>query len=198
MSEKQPGEQHHDGIEEHDNHMPNWWLLTLFGSIAFSLVYWTYYHTLAAGAPQAQELAQDEAALAALRNKSAPAVSDQVLTDASRDKEAVARGEGIYQTNCVACHGVRAEGSVGPNLTDDYWLHGGKPMQIYAVVRDGVTEKGMLAWGAVLGESKVKDVTAFVVSLRGTNVPGKAPQGEKDGGEKAPAPATAPTEAPKP
>lgn len=171
---------HHDGIEEHDNHLPNWWLVTLFGSIVFSFAYWTYYETLGVGAAQAQELAGEEAALRALREKSAPPISDESLLALSKDQKVVASGETIFKTNCVACHGMRAEGSVGPNLTDDYWLHGGKPLQIHGVITKGVTEKGMLAWGNVLGDAKVRDVTAFVLSLKGTNVQGKPPQGEKD------------------
>lgn len=171
---------HHDGIEEHDNHLPNWWLVTLFGSIVFAFFYWTYYETLAAGPAQAAELQADEAALALARERSAPPISDDVLLASSKDPKIVARGEALFKANCVACHGVRAEGTVGPNLTDDYWLHGAQPLQIHGIITRGVTEKGMLAWGNVLGDAKVRDVTAFVLSLKGTNVAnGKAPQGDK-------------------
>jgi cytochrome c oxidase cbb3-type subunit III len=173
---------HHDGIEEHDNHLPNWWLVTLFGSILFSFVYWTYYHTLSAGAAQAEELQQDEAALQALREKNAPSASDESLLALSKDEKAVARGRDIFKINCVACHGMKAEGSVGPNLTDAYWMHGGAPTQIQTVIAKGVPEKGMLAWNSVLGAAKVNDVTAFLITLKGTNVQGKGPQGEKEPG----------------
>ncbi len=43
------------------------------------------------------------------------------------------------------------EGSVGPNLTDAYWIHGGAPLQIHKTVTNGVPDKGMVAWGDQLG-----------------------------------------------
>jgi cytochrome c oxidase cbb3-type subunit III len=169
----------HDGIEEHDNHLPSWWLATLFGAIVFAFAYWTYYHTLAVGPSQAAELAADQATVAAVREASAPPVSNEVLAAASRDPLTVERGRAIFASNCVACHGARGEGVVGPNLTDAYWIHGGSAMEVHAVISKGVLDKGMLAWGNVLGAAKVRDVTAFVVSLAGTNVSGKEPQGIK-------------------
>ncbi len=181
MSEEPGAREPHDGIEEHDHHLPRWWLLTLFGSMVFSLVYWSYYHALSAGTPQLEELRADERALAAMREAQAPPESDDSLLASSRDSGVVERGKAIFAQNCVACHGARAEGGVGPNLTDAYWLHGGSPLEIKRVISKGVVDKGMLAWGNVLGASKVSDVAAFVISLKDTNVAGKEPQGQKLG-----------------
>jgi len=80
----------------------------------------------------------------------------------------------------VACHGDKGQGLVGPNLTDAYWIHGkGTRADIFKVIHDGVPDKGMLAWGEILKPEEVIAVSSFVFSIRNTNVPGKAPQGDK-------------------
>jgi cytochrome c oxidase cbb3-type subunit 3 len=171
----------HDGIEEHDNHLPNWWLATLFGAIVFALFYWFYYQTFAIGPSSREALASEEQALRALRKAPAVMLSDDDVFKRSKDAAAVARGKDIFAANCVACHGVQAQGIIGPNLTDAYWLHGGRPSQIYNTVTTGILDKGMLAWGPVLGDEKVQDVVAFVLTLKNTNTPGgKPPQGDKE------------------
>jgi cytochrome c oxidase cbb3-type subunit 3 len=78
----------------------------------------------------------------------------------------------------VECHGPKGQGVIGPNLTDDYWLHGKASfMDIYAVVNEGVPAKGMPAWGKKLDPVEVAKLAAYVGTLRGTNLPGKAPEG---------------------
>ncbi|MBC7659172.1 MAG: c-type cytochrome [Chitinophagaceae bacterium] len=92
----------------------------------------------------------------------------------------VAEGKAIFAANCAPCHGPDGGGVVGPNLTDNFWLHGGKPDDIVAIIANGAAEKGMLSWGPILGPAKINAVAAFVISLKGThpNVP-KAAQGEE-------------------
>lgn len=181
-SQQQNDSAHHDGIEEHDNHLPNWWLAVLFGSIIFSFGYWYYYHTTATGALQRQELATDESVVKSkmAQRKDTPKSGNDELLALSHDEARKNQGKEIFATNCVACHGQKGEGGIGPNLTDEYFIHGGKADQIYKVITQGVTEKGMLAWGPVLGDEKVKSVLAFVLSIKNTKVPGKAPQGNKE------------------
>ena len=170
----------YDGIEEQDNHLPRWWLLTLFGAIVFSFGYWFYYQHLN-GPGQRSELATDEKLLADLREKAAGAkVSDESLLALAKDSAAVERGAETFKTTCAACHEPKGQGKIGPNLTDAFWLHGGKPTQIYKTVTNGVPEKGMLSWGPVLGVAKVQEVTSFVLTLKNTNVAGKEPQGIKE------------------
>ncbi len=171
----------HDGIEEHDNFLPRWWLATLFGAVLFSFAYWFYYHTAYVGLSQGQELEADEKALSDLRLKAfASKVTDEQLLALTKDAALVARGKQTFQTICTACHASKGEGNIGPNLTDAYWIHGGKPVDIYKTVTMGVPEKGMLAWGPTLGPVKVQEVVAFVLTIKNTNVPGKAPQGNKE------------------
>ena len=116
-------------------------------------------------------------------------VTDDQLAAMSKDGETVKRGEAIYKANCVPCHGDRGQGVIGPNLTDEYWIHGSKARELYQVIAGGVLDKGMPAWRPVLGGAKVKEALAFVLTLRDTKVPGKPPQGMTADGRPAPAPA---------
>ncbi len=167
-----------DGIQEYDNRLPNWWLWILWGTVIFSLGYWLFFHTFGVGKLpiaryDAEVVAAAEAALA-----SGGAVSDESLLTASTLPDRVAEGSELFTTYCVACHSAGGEGLVGPNLTDAYWIHGGSPTQIHATINDGVLEKGMAAWGRQLGPKRVESLTAFVITLKGKNMPGKAPEGE--------------------
>ena len=171
----------HDGIEEHDNFLPRWWLATLFGAILFSLGYWFYYHTTDTGVLQRAELAADEKDLSERRqNTLASRVSVDSLLASSKDPEVVARGAEVFKTTCSACHGLKGEGTIGPNLTDAYWLHGSKPLDIFKTVNNGVPEKGMPSWGLTLGVTKVIDSVSYVLTIQNKNLAGKAPQGDKE------------------
>ncbi|MDP2341858.1 MAG: cbb3-type cytochrome c oxidase N-terminal domain-containing protein [Deltaproteobacteria bacterium] len=175
------GEVHvYDGIEEHDNRLPRWWLMTLWGAIVFAAGYWMFFQTFAIGVgPRAafdSEMLARHQAEEALEHARGT-VDDDDLVALSRDPAALERGRAVFTSTCQACHADRGQGLVGPNLTDSAWLHGNKPTQILAVVADGVVNQGMPAWKPALGADKVKDVAAFLLTLKGTNVAGKAPQG---------------------
>jgi cytochrome c oxidase cbb3-type subunit 3 len=89
-------------------------------------------------------------------------------------------GKKIFQSKCSTCHGMFGEGGIGPNLTDEYWLHGAQLMNIYATVRDGVPAKGMLSWERQLRPAELMAVSAYVGTLLGTDPPNqKDPQGER-------------------
>jgi cytochrome c oxidase cbb3-type subunit 3 len=173
----------YDGIEECDNQLPNWWLWTLYGAIIFSIGYWFYYHTFHTGlGPTAAYEAEDviykkKQAEDAVKNAATP----ESLLAMTKDTNAVKVGKEVFTVNCVACHLATGGGSVGPNLTDPYWIHGGSPDKIYKTIKEGVPAKGMLTWGPILGEEKVRQVTAYVITLKNTNVAGgKEPQGDKE------------------
>jgi cytochrome c oxidase cbb3-type subunit 3 len=178
---------HHvyDGIREDDHPLPVWWLGTFFVTIFFSLGYWFWYHSVEAGKSLTQAYAAEVEALP--KATAFSAMSDDVIAALERDADAVARGKEAYAQNCVACHLAQGQGSIGPNLTDAYWIHGGDAKSIMTTVAQGVAAKGMPAWGTLLGEKKVLDLYAFVSTLRNTNVAGKAPQGVDDKGNAAPA-----------
>lgn len=172
----------YDGIRELDNRLPNWWLAIFYLSIVFSFGYWAYYHVLEAGPLQMEayelEMARAEAA-AATRSSDRGSLSNEMLLALSEDEERVGAGQQTYAQFCAACHGSNGEGGIGANLTDDYWIHGASPMEILGVVSEGVATAGMPAWKGVLGDRKIEEVTAYVLTLRGKNLPGKEPQGEK-------------------
>ncbi len=174
----------YDGIIEHDNQLPRWWLYTLFLAMVFAAGYWSYYHSWDKGELPSKEYARVKAAELAAeaeRMKAAAEVTPEMLATLVKDPKTVEQGKQIFEANCVTCHEQGGKGNVGPNLTDDYWLHGGKPMDIIKTVREGFTAKQMPAWGKTLGEPNVRAVAAYVITLKGTNVAGgKAPQGEKE------------------
>jgi cytochrome c oxidase cbb3-type subunit 3 len=92
------------------------------------------------------------------------------------DEAVVEAGKKIFSTQCFACHD-QGQGRVGlgSNLTDEYWIHGGAPTDIHNTVTNGVPEKGMTPWGAILGEEGVSQVTAYVLTMRNTKLEGGKP-----------------------
>ncbi len=188
MSEYKPDQVRdhvHDGIEEYDNRLPDWWLWILYGSIVFAVGYWLVFETMHMvpnpDGRYAQEL--EAAAEAQLARMSEGGPTDESLALMSTISDRVGEGQEIFAKHCVACHAEKAEGKIGPNLTDQYWIHGGAPMNIHHTVTDGVLDKGMTAWGRQLGPRRIESVVAYVLTLRNTNVPGKEPQGELYEGE---------------
>ena len=171
----------YDGIREQDNRLPNWWLATLLIAIVFGFAYWLWYQTLKAGpTPKQEYLANVQRAAddAEARAKASGVVDDALLLTMSKNPTTVARGQATFQKLCVACHGAQGQGVIGPNLTDDYWLHGAKPTDILKTISGGVPSKGMPNWEASLGPDGVEAVAVYVLSIKGKHVPGKEPQGE--------------------
>jgi len=176
MSDEKPIVHVYDDIVEEDNQLPNWWLFTLFGAIIFGFGYWMVYHSAKLlPTPRIAYLEEAEAEAAA-RLPSAPP-SAAMLAAMAKDPSQLQLAEKVFQGQCVACHGPHGEGLVGPNLTDHYWLHGGKPLEIYRSISKGYLDKGMPAWGPQLGDERVKLAAAYVFSIKEKNLAGKAPQG---------------------
>ncbi len=170
----------YDGIQEFDNKLPNWWLWLMWGSMVFALFYWLVFHTLEIRQlPVADfEAEMQVAADAQLARMLEAGLDDDTFVVLSESPEKVAEGKELFATHCVACHLADASGSVGPNLTDGSWIHGCSPMDMHKVVTDGIPAKGMPAWMNQLGPTRVMNVVTYVFTLRGTNLPGKAPEGE--------------------
>lgn len=171
----------YDGIVEHDNKLPLWWQLTLYGAVVFAFVYWFGRRLDAIMSPR-QAYDSDvaaERALEAERARARGTIDDAMLATLARDPATTAQGKETFVSTCAPCHRPDGGGNIGPNLTDAYWIHGGKPTDIYKTVSEGVPDKGMPTWRPVLGEQRIEAVVAYVISIENTNVAGgKAPQGE--------------------
>ena len=176
-------EHNYDGIKEYDNDLPRWWVQLFWLTALGGLIYIVWFHFLWGSTPD-ETLRREIAELHQLQAKGVPAtaapeLTDEVLLAMVGDSTTVSRGQGVFASKCVACHGALGGGIVGPNLTDKYWIHGGTPLQIRKVIVEGVSAKGMLAWGTTLPADEIDAVTAYILSLHGTNPPGaKAPEGE--------------------
>lgn len=174
----------YDGIREYDNPLPRWWLWIFWVSIAWSVVYLAnVIPGVGSGAGRERQYAAEmEAARAKYGDPLAAAagVDDAAVLAAAADPARVDAGRTTYMTNCFACHREDGGGSIGPNLTDEYWIHGGRPSQLHGTIATGVLDKGMPAWSAVLKPAEILAVTAFVYQLRGTHPKdAKEPQGTK-------------------
>ena len=170
-----------DGIQEYDNKLPLWWVYLFYATIVFGVIYMVRFHVLD-GDSLVDEWTSETKAIEDLHHKP----SMQVSVAATSTPEDIEKGKEVFASTCVSCHGNNGQGGIGPNLTDDYWIHGtGTTSEIQSNVRDGVPGNGMPAWGAVIGETKVLQVAAYVTSLAGSNPEGaKAPQGDFHAREK--------------
>jgi cytochrome c oxidase cbb3-type subunit III len=158
-------EHSYDGIEEFDQKLPNWWLLTLYGAIVFSVVYWVVFHQWLTGKHDIAHLQSELAKVEQARlDETLAMLNDDTLLGFSTDPLWVSAGESIFKINCVTCHGPNLEGGIGVNLVDAEWLHGGRPTEIFHTVVNGVQSKGMQSWASVLSPKQIAEVTSFVLS----------------------------------
>lgn len=176
-----------DGIRELANNPPPWLTILFIITVIFAYGYLFRYHYFKSKPLQAEEYQME---LAKFEMMNAEPVEELVAEEgeelseeerAERQREAdLAAGSNIFKNYCAVCHLAQGQGSTGPNLTDEYWLHGGSYEDIVNVVTNGVIEKGMIPWKNQISERQIRQVSLFVESLRGTNPPNpKEPQGEK-------------------
>ena len=189
----------YDGIRELDNRLPPWWVYMFYICIVFAGVY--LYHFQVSAIPgldklillgpvekgsqvEQYELAMAEAdsAKAAYQASAANLVDENTVTYLT-DAAALAKGEETFKSLCAACHNANAAGapnSVGPNLRDEFWIHGGGINNIFKTIKYGVPAKGMISWEAQLSPSQMQQIGSWLWSLQGSPVEGgKEPQGDK-------------------
>jgi cytochrome c oxidase cbb3-type subunit 3 len=164
-----------DGIAIADHPIPAWWVVLFFALLGFAAGYWIYFHSFGAGRGALARYADLELA----RMAEGGPVTESDLIAMTKDPMMFEAGKATFARYCVECHSDRGQGKTGPNLTDGYWLYGGMPTDIFQTIYEGKAGKGMPPWGPSLGKGRVKQVTAFVLTLRNQNVPGKEPQGTK-------------------
>ncbi len=170
----------YDGIRELDNALPPWWKYSFYISIVWAACYLFYFYI--GGGPSSHdeyvaEVQQAKIDVDAYNKKNALNVDESNVQFA--DAAGITEGKDIFKTTCAACHGNFGEGLVGPNLTDDYWIHGGTANDLFKTVKYGWPAKGMKSWATDLSAVQIKNVISFIHSIHGTNPPNaKAPQGD--------------------
>ena len=171
-----------DGIQEFDQKLPNWWLITLYVAIAWAAVHWFLYYHTSMFQTDAERMEQWEVQLA--ENKEAELkkvlenLNDEVLINQwSTDPDILAEGSAKYSTFCIACHAQDLSATVagaplpGLSLVDGEWKFGGKPMDIFKIIKDGSPPESeghngakMVPWGLTLTPMEIAQLTAYVVS----------------------------------
>lgn len=169
----------YDGIQELDNALPKWWVWLFYLTIIFSIGYFLQLYVFHTMDDQDAEYKKEMLAAAEKYKSDEPVTIDASNVTYLSDDASLAAGKVIYDKNCLVCHLSKGEGLVGPNLTDEYWIHGGSIGDIYEITRVGNPSKGMISWENQLSPLEMQQVSSFIFSLRGTNPPNqKAPEGE--------------------
>lgn len=172
----------YDGIHELDNQLPPWWKMGFYLTIIFAVVYLFSYHLSGTGKLQQAEYEEQIAEAAQQQAERMANAADMVTADnvtICTDPAMILEGKGIFENNCAACHRKDAGGNVGPNLTDDFWIHGGGIHNLFKVITEGVLAKGMISWKSQLSPKQIREVASYVIGLRGSNPANpKEPQGD--------------------
>ncbi len=174
-----------DGIVELDNDLPTWWLGIFWVTIGVACFYVPYYHFMK---PEKLPVAAYEAEVAAItaeREAAAAAVPKEETGEQGLQTRYEAGGwqdsaKADFNLYCMPCHAADGGGGIGPNFTDDYYLHGGKLSDMVKVITEGVPAKGMVPWKATLKPQQIENLAFFIHDLRGTTpATAKEPQGQK-------------------
>ena len=173
----------YDGIEEFDYPLPAWWVWTFIGGILFAVFYIYYYNV--AGAPSLREEFKAEMAkVEQIREEQRKLTGNFDIDDFrqwQKGDNVQQMAAAVYEENCLSCHEEGGKGDIGPNLTDEYWLNvkDTKPVTLYAFIRKGNEDNGMPAWADMLSKEELYAAVQYVLSVKGKNLLGKEPQGEK-------------------
>lgn len=171
-----------DGIRELDNLLPRWWVWLFYLTTIFAIAYMGYYHVLKAGDLQAAEYAQEARRGEEIKSAALAKFESSIGTLApSSDKAVVAAGQQTFLKMCAPCHRPDGGGLVGPNLCDDFWIHGSNYVDTVKTIVNGVPEKGMLTWRGVLKPNEIQAVASYIYTLRGTHPPNPKPREDQAG-----------------
>lgn len=176
-----------DGIRELDNKLPRWWLWLFYLTTLFAVCYFGFYHVLGKGLSSHEIYEQEMEIGNALKRVALEKFESTMGTrEPSVEDTVVAEGRNTFMTLCAPCHRHDGGGLVGPNLTDDYWIHGTSFTDNLKVIWNGVPEKGMVTWKGVLTPDQIYAVASYIHTLRGTQPPNPKPP-ESSGAAVAPA-----------
>lgn len=160
----------YDGIRELDNRLPPWWLYGFYATIGIAVGYMWYYHVSSDWSSRGQYA---ETMAVAQVEKDTYLEKMALLVDESNvavltDDASLAKGKKVYESLCVACHAQDGGGGIGPNFTDNYWIHGGDIQNVFKTVKYGVAEKGMISWQDQLSPVEMHQVSSYVLQFVGT------------------------------
>lgn len=165
-----------DGIQELDNLLPRWWVWLFWMCNVFAFLYMVYYHGLGLGDSQAVAYAREARAGDEIKNAALAKFESSLSSlQPSKDQATLEHGRQVFTMYCAPCHRADGGGLVGPNLCDDYWIHGSKYEDNLKTIINGVPEKGMLTWRGVLKPQEIQCVASFIFTLRGSNPPNPKP-----------------------
>ena len=171
----------YDGIKELDNALPPWWKYGFYITIVVAVFYILKFEVWHTGMNPTQEYAAEMTAAKIQTDAYLAAAKDNVDENSvtQLDAAGAAAGKEIFTKTCVACHLAEGQGSVGPNLTDDYWIHGGGIKDIFKTIKYGYPDKGMQSWQSTYSPVQIQQLASYIRTLKGTNPPNpKAPQGD--------------------
>lgn len=174
----------YDGIRELDNITPPWFTTAFILSIIFAIVYLYRYHVSKSAPLQEAEYNMEMAEAEKEKAKFLAIASNNIDENNVKllEGEEIVKGKGIFIEKCAVCHeanGASKPGGVGPNLTDEYWIHGGSLQEVFKSIKYGWPDKGMISWKDQLSPKQIAQVASFINSIKGTNpVGGKEPQGD--------------------
>jgi len=173
-----------DGIHELNNPTPPWWKWGFVFTVCFGIVYFWRTEISHSAPSQLEELADAEQKAAVAKQeylKKAANNIDENNVTLLTDPNDIAAGQKMFISNCAPCHGPQGQGVVGPNLTDDYWLHGGKVNEVFKTIKYGVADKGMKSWQEDFSPKQLAQLASFIKSIHGSNPPNpKEAQGQKE------------------
>lgn len=165
-----------DGIRELDNKLPRWWVWLFYLTIIFSVVYMGYYHVFAKEKTSTAEYAVEHAAGEKIKAATMAKFESAIGTlEPSKDQAALNTGRLTFNMLCAPCHRPDGGGLVGPNLCDDYWIHGSNFVDQVKVIWNGVPEKGMITWKTTLNPNQIYEVASYLQTFRGTKPPNPKP-----------------------
>lgn len=182
----------YDGIRELNNRLPPWWLYGFYVSIIFAVVYLWRFHVAHTGPSSIQEyqasVAKAELKTQEFLKEKGEAMDENSVTVLTNPTD-IAVGKAIFVKSCAVCHREDGGGMVGPNLTDDYWLHGHDIKNIFKTIRYGIN--AMPQWQNTYSNKEIAQVSTYVKTLHNSKPPGaKASEGTLEKEETAaPAPA---------
>ena len=165
-----------DGIREYDNPMPAWLMAIWWGSLIFAAAYLGFYAlSFGEGSMEAEYRGATQKAVTAVdayfdANPLVPPSPADLLAGAG-NPAILEVGAARFGRTCASCHGEKAQGLIGPNLTDDHWIHGGTVEQIFQSVAKGWPAKGMPPWGRAVKPEELAALVSYVRSLQGSNPP---------------------------